>query len=494
MKNTIKIFGTQIRMICAIALAAIIGFSFASCGSGAGSSQPPADPELAVYESQDSEGNIYILEITSAGRAVYTPKTGDNYTLTIKNKSGAVIGKSNGTVTVTVNGSTNSFTLAPSNSPTETFTITIVNTETGGVLMTAIIGPITLADGRSIEAPRVNPVRTYEKFELYANKWWEFNNSWSNDIRLSDFTTERPVKGKIYVFSLSGTTDKLLNNVKLELSTWVAEESDWRWVGGAEIVPIPTLTFVDQIFKVYIYNDPIPNVPINLGIENVLWNEANGVDSGERLPPGTNNGDLMATIRNFKISLIGVEDDEGDSGYIPDNIVGNIYYYENMTNIADAKSQTDFSFISEWYNGTRSYYPLSKYIDGQASVKITDGDVIFNVGTPKPEYINTYWVNNMSPVFEIQAGSLFYTSDGKYQLMLSYWYTYSGDDQTITGIKYFDFDDGRHTTVYNVSLKKGWNWVLWSYNEETKTTTPTASVSITGSSPYGSYYYVSENN
>jgi len=497
-------FLTKIILILTTTL--ILTLALASCGgNGAGSGKPPTDPLSAVYESTGSDGNTYILEITEAGRAVYTPKNGDKYELTIKNPSGTVIGKSSGTVTVTVSGSTSSFTLAPSGS-TETFIIKIVNTETGASLMTAIMGTIILTDGTPpIAAPTVNPVRTYEKFELYANKWWEFNNSWSNDIRLSDFTAERPVKGKIYVFSLSGTTDKLLNKVKLELSTWVPEEDDWRWVGGAEIVPIPTLTFVDRRFEVHIVNDPIPNVPINLGIENVLWNTANGVDTGERLPPGTNNGDLMATIRNFKISLIEIKDDEDYIPEIPDTIVGNIHYNGYITNMADATARTDFSFAREWNinitdnTSVASYYPLSKYIDGASSVRITGGDVILNLGTPKPEYMSKWWnmangnYFNMSPIYS--NNDSFFTSDNRYALypshdLYSFMLVYSGEDQIVTESDYIDFDDGRHYDEFNLSLKKGWNWVFSSYNEAIKTTKRTASVSL----PAGTYWFVYEHN
>jgi len=113
-----KLQAKRRSLLAIIAIIAVIGFSFASCKG--------ADPTEAKYVSTDGT-NTYELVI-SAAKAVYTPKDGDNYVLTIN--PGNKISKG----TVAVSGG--SFSLTP-NGSTEAFTITI----TGGN-MTAISGNI----------------------------------------------------------------------------------------------------------------------------------------------------------------------------------------------------------------------------------------------------------------------------------------------------------------------------------------------------------------
>jgi len=90
MKNFVKWFGI-------IALVAVIGFSFVSCGGGGGGSDAGSNGNV-TYTYSDDGGNAYKLEITQqANRAAYNPKKGDSYVLTINFTDGKVE-KSTGTV------------------------------------------------------------------------------------------------------------------------------------------------------------------------------------------------------------------------------------------------------------------------------------------------------------------------------------------------------------------------------------------------------------
>jgi hypothetical protein len=115
MKNTFKVLGI-------IALIAIIGLSFASCGDDddSGGSSVTYDP--VEYKSSRS-GTTYSLKITkNEGKAAFTPSNGDFYTLTIT--TAGVSLTSNGTISI----SGNHFTLTHTATGTS-FTVTISSGE-----------------------------------------------------------------------------------------------------------------------------------------------------------------------------------------------------------------------------------------------------------------------------------------------------------------------------------------------------------------------------
>jgi hypothetical protein len=87
MKNLIKVKAV-LRTAGIAALVAAIGFSMIACdsggGGGGGRRSTPSDPTSATYTSYDSSGIEYKLVITkAAGRAAYSPQSGDTYELTI---------------------------------------------------------------------------------------------------------------------------------------------------------------------------------------------------------------------------------------------------------------------------------------------------------------------------------------------------------------------------------------------------------------------------
>jgi len=143
MKSTFKTFGTQSRLLCAIAIASVIGFSVMACSSGGGGTAPektPQPPQTVSYSSI-SGGSAYILTITEKA-ARYAANTGDDYVLEIIKLSDSSTKTSKGKVT----GKGSPLQLTPDGgSP---FTVTV-----DGGKMTKIEGTITLTDNTPQPAP-----------------------------------------------------------------------------------------------------------------------------------------------------------------------------------------------------------------------------------------------------------------------------------------------------------------------------------------------------
>jgi len=290
-----------------------LAFSMSACSSGGagggGSPAPsPAEPTSTRFESKDAVGNTYVLEITKASgsRAVYTPKAGDNYVLTID--PGNKI--SRGTIT-SIYG--DDLKLQPSNTDSGTFTVTVEKTSTAA-LMTAIEGTITTDDGKTTTVTvKVIPVGTYETIKLTANIWEDGKAAGESYIAvfgLSDFTTVIPQKGDVFKFMISGTTKTPLKKFSCELSLRPIG-GGYQWLGGGgDYVELPT-TFKDVILEeLIIWNDPLPYEFIGVCIANSLWRKDENGDyifNDGKFPAGTKQNDVIDTINNFKISLIEIK-------------------------------------------------------------------------------------------------------------------------------------------------------------------------------------------
>jgi hypothetical protein len=161
MKSTFKLLGI-------IALLAVIGFSFASCGDEGGEPAGPAEPpETAMYSGIAEDGSVYTLKvIENTGR--YTAQDGDSYIM-YQVKDGETK-TSSGTVTTV--GTT--LTLKPT-SITITFTITI--NDTG---ITSITGTITFDDKTEVKAPEtIAPLPNVPENWPVAERW----DGWAVDLK-----------------------------------------------------------------------------------------------------------------------------------------------------------------------------------------------------------------------------------------------------------------------------------------------------------------------
>ncbi|MCL1958658.1 MAG: hypothetical protein FWF68_03570 [Spirochaetes bacterium] len=312
MKKTIKLIGI-------IAIAAIIGLSMTACGGGEATPSPVNLPSVG-YESKDSAGNIYLLEITknASGRAAYTPANGDTYELTIISND-VDIKKSKGTVTVSGSG----FTLTPAGSSTP------FNVTTSGENMTGITGTITLTDNSTKPAPSsVNPVIVNPRtIEFKAGRWGGTlyddkagGENWAaDDLKLEDFTSVKPREGYVYRFQMSGTPNKPLKWFGIGIHSLRGNNWDddgfgekYEWAGGPAEFNL-SKSF-DETFGMQIWVNVKEPAYFYINMANTLWQRfPNDGDQGQlpkhyhdKLPANIPNGEVMARITNFRLRLINI--------------------------------------------------------------------------------------------------------------------------------------------------------------------------------------------
>jgi hypothetical protein len=249
----------------------------------------------------DDAYKLVIIKADASGKAVYTPKEGDSYVLTItykdKTKEPA---KSSGTVTIVSDG----FELTPSNSEIK-FTVKIK-----GTLMTGITGTITLEDDTT-EAVTEDfvPCKTYDAFTLTTQRWSNDGGTgeeWINTIDLSEFTARIPKKDEVLKFNISGTTDIPVEWFTIYIACYTDNWVDFLYLGDADSVSLSE-TF-EKTIDVPIWNDPLPKAHFYVGLKNVLWTkypEGNySVNNGKTIPPDTPHGTPMATISNFRVKFL----------------------------------------------------------------------------------------------------------------------------------------------------------------------------------------------
>jgi hypothetical protein len=162
MKNANKLAG-----IAVLALAAV--FSFAACNTGTSS----GDPTSASYSGYDPVGNRYALTIRDSGRAAYSPKDGDKYTLTISVSGGNKTRTGTGTVKIIPGG----FTLTGSKAGTLNITVS------GSGITEITDGEITFDDDEIIRIKSPIPLsRTAppSSTDIWTkvNDWDQMNGTW----------------------------------------------------------------------------------------------------------------------------------------------------------------------------------------------------------------------------------------------------------------------------------------------------------------------------
>jgi len=305
----------NLKILSAILTTAlIITLSFASCGGGGGggSGNTPADnsggtggsggnknPTSKIFESSDEKA-IYILEVTSASAAnasvsraavapVYTPKTGDSFTLTIILMNGEGTWTDDGTVT------TNGNTITLSGKKASELTITV---SSGFKEMTRIEVPsgTTITIGSTqITSTNVEPNEVVEPttINLYANRWDDGEN-WAYDILLSKIISFKPKKDDIFIFRISGTPNKTLEKTNLVMETHPADWSDFQSLGASAQVKLSGSEYFDRTFEFTLWEDPKPDYIIQL----TLYNDV-------APPKNVKTGDNVAKITDFELRLVG---------------------------------------------------------------------------------------------------------------------------------------------------------------------------------------------
>jgi len=201
------------------------------------------------------------------------------------------------------------------------------------------------------------------------------------------------------------------------------------------------------------------------------------------------------------------DDDSGGGNAISGNTItsgAEVVYDSSIDDVAEAKKVTDFGFMHYWdeKNDTDELKPLSYFLDGSPSVSVNNNKVTINLGTPKSVYLYNFPDElgesvTINPINANLFGIGFRSSDGKYSLGCrikdnNYVQLYYVDrNANIKGSFTQDNEeDGVFTDIYNVSLKKGWNYIIYSYNETTNTGTYTSSTT----QPNGLKWTVYEND
>jgi hypothetical protein len=211
----------------------------------------------------------------------------------------------------------------------------------------------------------------------------------------------------------------------------------------------------------------------------------------------------------------------GGGNAISDNTItsgAEVVYHPSIKNVSVAKIVTDFDFIY-WRVGEEDLYnsvkPLNSFLNVSSSVKVNNSKLTIKLGTPKSDYLSNFFGSDELPagltitpnnVKCFGLGSSFYSSDVNYGLECmkdgkNYAMLFYADNAvTIKGTVIDDYNDEEETAIFNVSLKKGWNYVITSYDETTKTVTYTSSTTqpsgykwtIINFQDYYDYYYDSD--
>jgi len=217
---------------------------------------------------------------------------------------------------------------------------------------------------------------------------------------------------------------------------------------------------------------------------------------------------IVAVIGFWSVSC--GDDDGGGGNTISGNNItsgAEVVYDSSIKNITEAKNVIDYCF--SLYSSDVGVEPLSKFLDGSPSVTVNNNKVTINLGIPKSAYLDTIidlWGGEIEGVTlnPINANVFqpwgFYSSDGKYFLYCQIddnndvQLVYVDRNVTIKGSFTETESDYSYTYIYNVSLKKGWNYIIMSrsYNETTNTEKMTATSSTT--QPSGLKWIVYEDD
>jgi len=150
-------------------------------------------------------------------------------------------------------------------------------------------------------------------------------------------------------------------------------------------------------------------------------------------------------------------------------------FFINTVDMNAAKGYTNFSFF--WEDSSDSLDPLRDYINEPASVTVSGGTVTIKLGTPKFDLNSSNsWLiedgisispNSAKVYIDTKSGN-FGTADGKYGLFCI------KDMNNFAVLCYADMDvtikgTSQYGEKYDCTFKKGWNYIIWSVNTNTFT-------------------------
>jgi hypothetical protein len=181
-------------------------------------------------------------------------------------------------------------------------------------------------------------------------------------------------------------------------------------------------------------------------------------------------------------------------------ITANVTYDEDISNLTEAKSITDFGYTYYRNEQTQTFLPISNVIPN-SSVIVSGGKATIKLGVPKSKDLDmlSEWFDDRPNITitpsnaKIYEADSFSSSDEKYDLYPSEveLLVYVDRDVTIKGTdtgSWTDNEGKTHTWTekYDVSLKAGWNYLIWSETENSEICTASKSL------PGGSNWTVNE--
>jgi hypothetical protein len=317
------------KLIGIIALVAIIGFTMAGCDneSNLGGQTPGKTPGSGQYTTKDVLGNSYSISIGSsipaasiASRYTRAAVENDQVKMSVKGRDGNTRNVSGKVKKVGTDG-----TLTIETNKGDKFSVVV-----DGTNMEAIVSDgaeikldksvsFTAADGKTETATTLTP-RTFDSIYLRANRWnngKERGEQYASglSVLVKDFPTNvsrlMPGTNGRYTITISGKIDKALSHVQIEVQGLTVNDK-WVYLGANTTQrPIRAGVFNETVglnvgneagtsYDLMDYKEVILQVTEVLKYENDSHPEwAQNYSSLGNTP----NGQIMASISDFKISL-----------------------------------------------------------------------------------------------------------------------------------------------------------------------------------------------
>jgi hypothetical protein len=278
--------------------------------SGSATSLPtaviPAPIGSGQYAGKDVLGNSYSLSVGSdASRAAIR---NDRYRMEVRTRDGRTRSVTGIVTDISTDGT---LTLEPDGS-TDEFTATVGGNTLESVASGGDLAPIPFSDGTTLTP------RTFDNIHLRATRWsggGARGENWGSglSVLVKDFPTNvsrLTWDNDRYAMTVSGTVDTNLSRVEFEVQG-LTEDDQWEYLAGytdGDIQITANVPFnITKNLNVAVNADLTSYKEIILQVTNDIlkvfddhpeWNVDNGT-----IPAEIPNGQIMASISNFNISL-----------------------------------------------------------------------------------------------------------------------------------------------------------------------------------------------
>jgi len=296
-----------------IALVAIIGFALIGCpGDSGGDDDNTTTPGSGTFAGKDVLGNSYSLSVGSdASRAAVK---GDRFEMNVTPRDGKAR-----RIRGEVKDINNDGTLTLETDTGEEFNVVVDETTLDSVSGVGDEMPQIPFEGDALnDGSKTLTPRTFGKINLRATRWTDTGKRgehWGSgkSVLLRDFPTNvstlQKNEGNRYSITVKGTTDKPLPYLNVEVQG-LDENDVWHWLTGFEAyntITAGNFEITRDLWGVENTVNLLDYKEIILQVTNVM-NYTNDNQPGENknngsIPADIPDGQIMATITNFNISL-----------------------------------------------------------------------------------------------------------------------------------------------------------------------------------------------